>query len=43
MIYEYALEPELVATWADRRIARYFVEKFGLGQLCVVLRFFKVW
>ena len=32
MIHEYALEPELVATWTDRNTCRYFKESFGLGQ-----------
>lgn len=43
MIYEYALEPELVATWTDRREFRYFVERFGLGQGRVVSRYPKRW
>lgn len=43
MIYEYALEPELVATWTDRRDFRYFVERFGLGQGRIVSRFPKRW
>jgi hypothetical protein len=43
MIYEYALEPELVATWSDRRIGRYFIEKFGLGQPRVVSRYPRAW
>lgn len=43
MIYEYALEPELVATWSYRQDYRYFIEKFGLGQPRVVSRFPKSW
>ena len=43
MIYEYALEPELVATWADRAVGRYFLGKFGLGQPRVVSRYPKRW
>ena len=31
MIHEYALDPELVATWTDRPTGRYFIDKFGLG------------
>ncbi|MDI3289762.1 hypothetical protein [Polyangium sp. 15x6] len=31
MIYEYALEPELVASWVDRAAYRFFDGKFGLG------------
>lgn len=43
MIHEYALEPELVATWVDRRVGRYFIEKFGLGQPRIVSRYPKAW
>lgn len=43
MIHEYALEPELVATWSDRHHARYFIEKFGLGQPRIVSRYPKRW
>ena len=43
MIYEYALEPELVATWTDRSTCRYFKESFGLGQGRVVSRYPKRW
>src|SRR5438132_6210169 len=43
MIYEYALEPELVATWSNRQDYRYFIEKFGLGQARVVSRVPKSW
>ena len=43
MIHEYALEPELVATWVDRRVGRYFIEKFGLGQPRIVSRYPKRW
>lgn len=32
MVYEFALEPELVATWGDKANFRYFHDKFGLGQ-----------
>jgi len=32
MIYEYALEPEFVATWGNLSDYRYFTEKFGLGH-----------
>lgn len=32
MIYEYAIEPELVVAWGkDRADYRYFIEQFGLG------------
>jgi len=43
MIHEYALEPELVATWIDRQDGRYFIEKFGLGQPRIVSRYPKCW
>jgi hypothetical protein len=32
MIYEYALEPELVASWGNLSDYRFFVQAFGLGQ-----------
>jgi hypothetical protein len=43
MIYEFALEPELVATWVNRTDYRYFYDKFGLGQPRVVARYPKQW
>ena len=43
MIHEYALEPELVATWTDRSTCRYFKENFGLGQGRLVSRYPKRW
>ena len=43
MIHEYALEPELVATWGNRHDFRYFVEKFGLGQPRIMSRYPKRW
>jgi len=43
MIHEYALEPELVATWVDRQVGRYFIEKFGLGRPRIVSRYPKRW
>ncbi len=43
MIQEYALEPALVATWTDRRDARYFAESFGIGRARLVSRFPKRW
>lgn len=43
MLYEYALEPELVATWGDRSAGRYFADKFGLGSLRIVSRYPKRW
>lgn len=32
MIHEYALEPELVATWHERERFRYFIERFGFDS-----------
>ena len=33
MVYEYAVEPEVVATWGkSREDFRYFKDKFGLGH-----------
>ena len=43
MIYEFALEPELVATWTDRPVCAYFKQSFGFGQGRVVSRFPKRW
>lgn len=43
MIHEYALEPELVATWHDRVTFRFFVEMFGFGRGRVVSRYPKKW
>lgn len=43
MIHEYALEPELVASWHDRITFRYFVEMFGFGRGRVVSRYPKKW
>ena len=43
MIHEYALEPELVATWTDPSICRSFKENFGLGQGRVVSQYPEHW
>lgn len=43
MIYEFAVEPELVARWGSRNNYRRFMEKFGLNQRRVVARFPKRW
>ena len=32
MVFEFAVEPELVATCGERDNYRYFYEKFGIGQ-----------
>lgn len=43
MIHEYALEPELVASWHDRMFFRFFIEQFGFGTGRVVSRYPKRW
>lgn len=43
MIHEYALEPELVATWHERMLGRFFIEQFGFGTGRVVSRYPKNW
>jgi hypothetical protein len=39
VIFEYALEPELVATWHDRQSADRFKESFGVGRGRLVSRY----
>ena len=43
MISEFALEPELVATWHDRKKFLFFEEKFGLQTRRIVSAFPKKW
>lgn len=43
MLFEYAVEPALVATWGDRRTGRYFRDKFGIGSPRLISRFPKRW
>jgi hypothetical protein len=43
MIHEFAIEPELAATWGDRASFKYFITKFGLGEGRLVSRFPKKW
>lgn len=43
MIAEYALEPEMVATWGDRLNHRFFIREFGSGQGRLVSRYPKKW
>lgn len=43
MIHEYALEPELVATWTDRTLCRHFKDNFGFDQGRVGSRYPKHW
>jgi hypothetical protein len=42
MIYEFALEPALVATWGKLSEYRYFFDKFGLGQPRIVSQYPKL-
>ncbi|MHC1698747.1 MAG: hypothetical protein AB9919_11945 [Geobacteraceae bacterium] len=42
MIFGYALEPELVATWGNKADYRYFYDKFGLGQQRLMVEFPKL-
>jgi hypothetical protein len=39
MIFEYALDPELVASWQDRNLWRFFDGKFGIGRYRVACSF----
>ena len=39
MIYEYAIEPELAASWHDPRAARFFLAQMGLGTPRVACEF----
>jgi hypothetical protein len=43
MIYEYALEPEMVATWGNPRDLRFFIRAFGPDQGRIVSRYPKKW
>jgi len=43
MIYEYALEPEMVATWGTLHNSRFFIREFGMGQGRIVSRYPKKW
>ena len=39
MLCEYAIEPELVVTWLDRKIGRYFLDALGLGSPRIMSRY----
>jgi hypothetical protein len=43
MIYEYALEPEMVATWGNRHNYRFFIREFGLERGRLVSHYPKTW
>lgn len=42
MIYEFAIEPDLVATWGHPSEYRFFVDKFGLGTARIMSEFPKL-
>ena len=39
MLHEYAVAPEVVATWVDRDEGRYFIGKFGIGSPRIISRY----
>ena len=43
MLFEYAVEPELAATWVEPRTGRYFIDSFGIGSPRLMSRFPKRW
>jgi len=43
MIFEYALEPEMVSTWGDLLNYRYYIREFGSEQGRLVSRYPKKW
>ena len=43
MIYEYAVEPELVSTWTDRRDCRFCWDSFGMDKGRLISRYPKGW
>jgi hypothetical protein len=43
MIYDYGLEPELLATWGELHNYRFFFDKFGLGTPRAVSRYPRDW
>ena len=43
MIQEYALEPEIVASWHDRLVGQFFFNQFGYGTGRVISRYPKRW
>jgi hypothetical protein len=42
MVYEFAIEPDLVATWGDPTKYKFFMEKFGLGTPRIMSEFPKL-
>lgn len=43
MLHEYAVDPEMVATWCDRKNGRYFRASFGLGTPRVISKYPNHW
>ena len=43
MVHEYAVDPELVATWIDRKAGRYFIDKFGIGTPRIISQYPRRW
>ena len=43
MVHEYAVEPELIATWINRKDGRYFVREFGLGSPRIISQYPGSW
>lgn len=39
MLREYAVEPDLVPTWLDRKTGRYFLNNFGIGTPRIISRY----
>ncbi len=39
MLHEYAVAPEVIATWVDRLEGRYFIDKFGIGSPRIISRY----
>ena len=42
MVFEFAIEPELVATWGEFNNYRYFYDKFGIGQSRIMAEYPKL-
>lgn len=43
MIFEYALDPEIVCTWIDRITCSFFMDQFGIEKGRLVSRYPKCW
>ncbi len=42
MVFEFAIEPELVATWGNLNNYRFFVDKFGIGESRIMAEYPKL-